>query len=83
MFSRPELESLIDERRWEPASPVDFRVSERTLAVQVPFEEAAADVKAHRPRWSTYPHLMLRHGDYLFTSIHLAMRKRAWPTNAR
>jgi hypothetical protein len=41
----------------------------------VPIEEAMADLEAGKRGWSRYPHLVLRHDDYLWTSVHLALVK--------
>ena len=70
---------------WEPVDSLDFSLSAATLATAIPFEEAAVDVRRHveahgcivfhQLDWSRYPHIVLREGDWLWTSIHLALRK--------
>jgi SAM-dependent methyltransferase len=77
IFSPAELfQAVVDAADWELVSPFDGHVSNATLATEVQFAEAAADVQAGRDQWSTYPHIVLRDGDYAWTSVHLALRKR-------
>ena len=79
------LRRVVDAFDWTPISPLDFSVSEATLATEASFEEVAADQKAQTDRlgghfsflitYARYPHILLRLGDRAFTSIHLALRK--------
>jgi SAM-dependent methyltransferase len=75
-FDEPELRSLLlDGLWWDPATPLDTRVSEETLAAPVQMLDAIADIDSGRRGWSRYPHLVLRHEAYLWTSVHLALVK--------
>src|SRR4051795_10221527 len=75
-FDEPELRSLLlDGLWWDPATPLDMSISEETLGSTVPMEEAVADVEAGRRGWSRYPHLVLRHEEFLWTSVHVALVK--------
>ncbi|MFN8525220.1 MAG: class I SAM-dependent methyltransferase [Chloroflexota bacterium] len=84
MFSQSELSDIFtDGLDWDPDPSWDLAISSETLATQQEFHEAAADVSRHgalyyhRLSWSRYPHIVLRLGERLFTSIHLALRKPA------
>jgi SAM-dependent methyltransferase len=67
--------TVLDGLWWDPASPLDTSVSEETLRAPVDLQEALAEPRAQVQVWSQYPHLILRQGPYLFTSVHLAMVK--------
>jgi SAM-dependent methyltransferase len=83
MFDADDLrEILIDGLPWRPVSPLDLEISRRTRRVVIEFEEAAHDVAVncettpiHLHVWSTYPHILLRHGEHVFTSVHLTLQK--------
>lgn len=86
LFSTQQLtEIVIDGRPWELHKPVQFSPSPATLATAGPLDDASADVRAHVERhgeihfheldWSHYPQIVLAHGDYLFTSVHLTLRR--------
>lgn len=88
LFNEPELRSIfLDGLAWEPLSPLDFGVSEATRDVEIELMDYIDDyhqhfaehgeVVFHDLNFRTYPQLLLRHGDYLFTSYHLALRKTA------
>ena len=75
-FDEPELRSLLlDGLWWDPATPLETTVSEETLAAPVPIGEAMADLASGRRGWRRYPHVVLRDGEYLWTSIHVALVK--------
>lgn len=75
-FDEPELRSLLlDGLWWDPATPLHLTASAETLASPVPIEEAMADLKTGRRGWSRYPHIVLRDGEYLWTSVHVALVK--------
>jgi SAM-dependent methyltransferase len=75
-FDEPELRSLLlDGLWWDPATPLDTTISDETLASPVPIEEAIADLETGRHGWSRYPHIVLRDGAYLWTSVHVALIK--------
>ena len=81
-----EGEILIGRRGWEPVGPQRLEVSAATRALEVRFAEAAEDVRAHvashgaivfhELEWSRYPHIVLREGELLWTSVHFALRRR-------
>jgi hypothetical protein len=86
MFDEAQVRGLIiGAADWEPISPPDFSVSGPTLRTELALSAAARDLRSHvrahgeiifhKLTWSTYPHLVLREGEYLWTSIHLALRK--------
>lgn len=70
----------------EPMSTPNFQISASTLHTEILFAEAVGDVMCHiqtngeiiyhKLTWSTYPHILLRQDQYLFTSIHIALRKQ-------
>jgi SAM-dependent methyltransferase len=73
-FDEPELRALLqDGLWWDPATPFDLDVSEETLAGAVEMSEAIADQRSGRRGWSRYPHLVLRHEQFLWTSVHVAL----------
>jgi SAM-dependent methyltransferase len=77
-FDEPELRSLLfDALWWDPATPLDLRISEETRASAVEMSEAIADQEAGLRGWSRYPHLVLRHEQFLWTSVHVALIKSA------
>jgi SAM-dependent methyltransferase len=98
MFDGDEVrEVFIEAFDWEPIGPVEFRVSDASLATAQALVDLSSEVRAHVERrgfiefhhldWNTYPHVVLRHEDLLWTSMHLALRKRPssvrrrlWPT---
>lgn len=72
LFDVRALDDLIVRRfDWELVEPLELRLSEATLSTVMPLAEAIARPYPREPR------LVLRHGDYLFTSVHLALRKAA------
>lgn len=75
LFSEHELHDLIiDAAEWELVERASFEVSKRTLETVVSFTEAVEDSLAGRP-WRTYPHILLRHGLHLWTSVSLVLRR--------
>jgi SAM-dependent methyltransferase len=86
MFDQDELNDLVIENGpWEPLDSVDLSVSAETLDTVTEYERSAADVRNHVSRerwlvfhrldWSTYPQIVLRHGELWWTSVHLALRR--------
>lgn len=76
LFSPAELYRwVIDRVAWRLADRLDLHVSPRTQSVIVDSEQAGEDVRRRRPRWSTYPHLVLQSGAYRWMSVHLALIK--------
>lgn len=86
MFTESDLRELfLAGLDWTPASEFDLRCSQATASCEVPFSEAAADVRAHLERhgellyheleFSVYPHIVLREGELVWTSIHLALQR--------
>jgi SAM-dependent methyltransferase len=75
-FDEPELRALLlDGLWWDPATPMKLAVSEETRATAVEMREAIADQEAGIRGWSRYPHLVLRHEQFLWTSVHVALVK--------
>ena len=75
-FDEPELRALLlDGLWWDPATPMKLAVSEETRATAVEMSEAIADQEAGIRGWSRYPHLVLRHEQFLWTSVHVALVK--------
>jgi SAM-dependent methyltransferase len=75
-FDEPELRALLlDGLWWDPATPLDTKISPETVASAVEMNEAIADQRAGRRGWSRYPHLVLRHEQFLWTSVHVALIK--------
>lgn len=85
MFDRSELESVvIGAAPWELPGSVRWDPPGRDTPI-VSFEAAAAAVRAHVGRfgelvwseldWPEYPHVVLFHGELVWTSVHLALRK--------
>jgi SAM-dependent methyltransferase len=86
MFDESELlENIISPFSWTLVSPLELSLSRETRALELSFSAAAADVRAHVSRygglfyheleWSSYPHVLLREGELLWTSLHLVLRK--------
>src|SRR3954470_38058 len=75
-FDEPELRALLlDGLWWDPASPMELQISDETARTAVEMSEAIADQEAGIRGWSRYPHLVLRHEQYLWTSVHVALIK--------
>lgn len=75
-FDEPELRALLlDGLWWDPATPMKLRISDETRATAVEMKEAIADQEAGIRGWSRYPHLVLRHEQFLWTSVHVALVK--------
>lgn len=85
LFSPHQLADLVIRRHPWQGGLGSRRPSDLTVAGAVEFDDAGRDLSAHiaehgaiffdRLRWSTYPHVVLRHGGYVWTSVHLALRK--------
>lgn len=77
LFDAEDLQRLaLDGLDWELVGSLDTAVSRPTLDSAGLFGDAVADILAKRRTWSHYPHIVLRHQGHLFTSVHLALRKR-------
>jgi SAM-dependent methyltransferase len=81
LFDEPQIRSLLlDGFDWRPVSPLDFSVSEETLAGAVespkPLRKKVTD-RLRRIAGGTpeYPHLVLRAYGHLWTSLHVALVK--------
>jgi SAM-dependent methyltransferase len=79
MFDRDELLAAIGGLDWSLVSPFETELSPATAACEVSFSEAAEDVIQERGSWRSYPHIVLRHGELLWTSVHLGLRKHGQP----
>ncbi len=86
MFDDHDVRTLfIDPFDWQPVGPVEFRASPASLATEQRLVDLSAEVTAHVDQrgfiefhqldWARYPHVVLRHEDRLWTSMHLALRK--------
>ena len=86
MFTEEQVQQAIGDLPWDLMDPLDTSLSEATLATAYPFAEAATDVISHvrthgylvfhRLNWRHYPHIVLSEGEYVWTSVHLALRRR-------
>jgi SAM-dependent methyltransferase len=75
-FDEPELRSLLlDGLWWDPAAPFDMSISEETVRHPVLMSDAIADIESGIRGWRQYPHIVLRDGPYLWTSVHVALIK--------
>jgi ubiquinone/menaquinone biosynthesis C-methylase UbiE len=75
-FDEPELRALLlDGLWWDPASPMELQISDETRSTAVEMSEAIADQESGKRGWSRYPHLVLRHEQFLWTSVHVALVK--------
>jgi SAM-dependent methyltransferase len=79
-------EHIIGTLPWSPVSPLDLKLSpatrqdERDLTDYViewreHFAQHGGLAVWHALEFRTYPQILLRHGESLFTSVHLALRK--------
>jgi len=76
LFDERELRRLIlDAHDWELVSELDLVLSDEARASAVAFGDAAAHVEAGLPGRASYPHIVLREGEHVWTSVHLAVRK--------
>ncbi|HEY3191609.1 MAG TPA: class I SAM-dependent methyltransferase, partial [Solirubrobacterales bacterium] len=81
-FDEPELRSLLlDGLWWDPGTPLDLSIDEETLGHPVLMRDAMADLEVGTRGWSQYPHVVLRDGDYLWTSVHVALIKSGLPAS--
>jgi SAM-dependent methyltransferase len=87
LFDAADIERVIlADQPWELAGSLDFTLSDATRRQPYPFPEAAGEVRQHVERhghlvfhrldWAHYPHIVLQDGEHVWTSIHLALRKR-------
>jgi SAM-dependent methyltransferase len=87
MFDERQVrEWIIGGADWEPVSPPVFTVSEATRKAELDFARASKELRKHVKKhgeilfhhltWETYPHVVLRRKEYVWTSVHLALRKR-------
>jgi SAM-dependent methyltransferase len=90
MFDAAEVAQIfLEPFDWEPLDPVVLEVSEATLRTEQSLVDLSAEVAAHveehgfiefhRLDWARYPHIVLRHEAYTWTSMHLALRKPEGP----
>jgi SAM-dependent methyltransferase len=72
MFDAAELDEIIIRPFcWTPVEPLDLTLSERTL------KSAISLSAAHAGTEPLFPHIVLEEGEFLFTSVHIALRKFA------
>jgi SAM-dependent methyltransferase len=77
---------IVGDDDWDLVSPLDLYVSDATLATQQGFENAAAAQQAQvseaggyftfRVEHARYPLILMESNEYVWTSVHLALRKR-------
>ena len=80
LFDEAEMRSLLfDGLWWDPASPFDASITEETRTAETLFMDAVADSKSGKERWSSYPHIVLRHDRFAWTSFHVALVKSGAP----
>jgi SAM-dependent methyltransferase len=76
LFDEAALRAAIfDGLWWDPATPLDTSVSPETLRAPVVLQEVLDEPRTTVQEWSQYPHLVLHHEPFLFTSVHVAMVK--------
>ena len=75
LFSKAQLIELFAGLPLTPVSPWSLRLSRNSSRVVVDFKEATDDIVAKRPRFSTYPHIVLKDGRHRWTSVHLGFKK--------
>ena len=77
MFT-PELieRFLTGDRDWATVTPIDYTLSEATIATEISNAEYAAREARGE---SVHPHCALRFGSNLITSVHVAVRKSESP----
>jgi SAM-dependent methyltransferase len=87
MFDASEVQQqFIDPFDWTPMSAPDFEISDATLATEQLLTDLSGEVANHVDSrgfimfheldWKRYPHIVLRHGDLVWTSVHLALQKQ-------
>ncbi len=80
LFDEAELRALLlDGLSWETLGRLELEPSGETVASAVSFEEAIADQQAGRDGFGAYPHIVLRYGEFLWTSVHVALVKSDRP----
>ncbi len=85
LFSPDQLLALLVEHDWTLLSSPSLFVSAATAATEQRYADVAADVarhvarygeiRFHELRFSHYPCLVLRDGERVWTSVHVALRK--------
>jgi SAM-dependent methyltransferase len=84
LFDEAALRAAIfDGLWWDPATPLETTVSADTLRAPVELQDALGEERATVQVWSQYPHLVLHHDSFLFTSVHVAMVKSAARSETR
>ena len=87
LFDESQIQDLFfNSSDLEPMSAPNFQISASTWQTELPLAQAVDDLMNHirsngeiifhKLTWSRYPHIVLRQEQYLFTSIHFALRKR-------
>lgn len=88
LFDADDVRSLfLEPFEWDPIDPLDFEISDATQASGQRLVDLSAEVTSHVETrgfiefhdldWDHYPHIVLHHDDLVWTSVHLALRKRA------
>ena len=77
MFTPDLIERiLVGDRDWAPTTPIDYTLTEATLATEISDTEYAAREERGE---SVRPHCVLRIGSNRMTSVHIALRKSLSP----
>jgi SAM-dependent methyltransferase len=67
LLDAAELDELIIKpHAWRLVEPLDTHLSEATLTTELPLDDSV----------DRYPHVVLRHGQHLFTSVQVTLRKQ-------
>jgi len=94
MFDARDVSTVfVEPFDWQPLGPVELAVSQATLRTEQRLVDLSAEVSAHVEAhgfiefhhldWARYPHIVLRHEDHTWTSMHLALRKPPRPVRSR
>lgn len=81
-------ELVVGDRPWEPVAPLDLSIGPETASTEVDFTSALSDrlrdrvVRERDPLWyerdpRDHPELVIRHGEHVYTSVHVALRRQA------
>lgn len=86
MFDADDISTMfLEPFDWMPMGPLDLSISAESMASEQQLVELSGEVERHVAsrgfiefhdlNWQQYPHIVLRHEDRLWTSVHLALRK--------
>jgi SAM-dependent methyltransferase len=80
LFDKDTIKDLIiGPSRCSPVDSFDYRVSQITVSHPTEFMEAIKDsakiANRLQGRWSRYPHVLMKHGELMWTSVQITLRK--------